>query len=54
MDQDRSKTQHRSRRAPEWLDEPGAHSSLEVCLDSRGPFIDALFAFSSSSARDPS
>ena len=41
MDQDRSTTQHRSLCAPGWLDEPGAHSSLEVCLDSRGPFIEA-------------
>jgi hypothetical protein len=32
----------RSLRAPGWLDEPGALRSLDVCLDSRGPFIDAI------------
>ena len=35
----------RSLRAPGWLDKPGALRSLDVCLDSRGPFIDAGSAF---------
>jgi hypothetical protein len=36
----------RSLRAPGWLDKPGALRSLDVCLDSRGPFIDAVSAIS--------
>jgi hypothetical protein len=32
----------RSLRVPGWLDKPGALRSLEVCLDSRGPFIDVV------------
>ena len=32
----------RSLRAPGWFDEPDALRSLDVCLDSKGPFIDAI------------
>src|SRR4030095_15377644 len=32
----------RSLRVPGWLDKPGALRSLEVCLDSRGPFIEVV------------
>ena len=32
----------RSLRAPGWLDKPGALRSLDVCLDSTSPFIDAV------------
>lgn len=32
----------RSLRAPGWLDKPGALRSLDVCLDAKSPFIDAL------------
>src|SRR5262245_5152716 len=34
--------QTRSLRAPGWLDKPGALRSLDVCLDSTGPFIDVI------------
>src|SRR5688572_16219547 len=37
--------QTRSRRAPGWLDEPGARRSLDVCLDTKGPFIDTNLPF---------
>src|SRR5262245_39244174 len=33
-------TRTTSRRAPGWLDKPGARRSVIVCLDSEGPFID--------------
>jgi hypothetical protein len=32
----------RSLRAPGWLDKPGALRSLDVCLDSRVPFIEGF------------
>jgi hypothetical protein len=45
-EQIRSVADTRSRRAPGWLDKPGTLRSLDVCLDSRGPFIDAVSAIS--------
>ncbi len=45
-EQTRSVGDTRSLRAPEWLDTPGALRSLDVCLDSKGPFIDAVSAIS--------
>lgn len=32
----------RSLRTPGWLGEPGVLRSLDVCLDSKGPFIDVF------------
>src|SRR4029453_1290997 len=43
-EQTRSVGDTRLRRAPGWLDTPGALRSLDVCLDSKGPFIDAVSA----------
>ena len=45
-EQTRRSVDTRSLRAPGWLDKPGALRSLDVCLDSRGPFIDAVSAIS--------
>src|SRR5262245_43465636 len=43
---DRSAADTRSLRASGSLDKPAALRSLNVCLDSKGPFIDAISAIS--------
>ena len=42
-EQSASSPRTRSLRAPGWLYKPAALRSLDVCLDSNGPFIDVSF-----------